>query len=101
MVNFELPPRRPPPPQVDAAEFLALRTIVMYLILDMGANREASGTGAGQRWINYVAVRCQEALLSADVEGDDSAERIRRKAMEHVNHILGSIKFPNVRGDTN
>jgi hypothetical protein len=92
------PPRQPP--RVDAAEFIALRTIVMSLVAIMADQHEASGLGTAQGWINHIAAGCQEWLLAADIEASDP-ERIRREAVEHVNHILGGVRFPGDRDNSN
>jgi hypothetical protein len=85
------PPRKPP--QVDAAEFIALRAIVMGLVATIAGLREASGRGPVQDWINHLSACCQESC------GD--TERMRREAVEHVNHILGGIAFPANRDNAN
>jgi hypothetical protein len=96
------PPPRPPPPTINPAEFIALRTIVMSLVATMANQYEESGAGIAQEWINHIAAHCQEAILAADISinGGD-AERMRREAMEHVNHILGGIRPAIERGDHN
>jgi hypothetical protein len=48
----------------------------------------------------YVAACCQESILAADISGGNP-ERMRREAMEHVNHILGGIRPAIERGDHN
>jgi hypothetical protein len=97
-----LPPR-PPPPTINPAEFIALRTIVMSLAATMANQYEESGAGIAQEWINHIAARCQEAILAGDISISDGSnpERMRREAMEHVNHILGGVRFPLERGDQN
>jgi hypothetical protein len=100
MSHFVPPPRRRPP-QVDAAEFLALRTIVMSLVATIASLREASGSGTAQDWINHISACCQEALLAADVGDGGDPERLRREAMEHINHILGGVGFPTDRDNSN
>ena len=92
------PPRKPP--QVDAAEFIALRAIVMGLVATIAGLREASGRGPTQDWINHLSACCQESLLAVDIEGGDT-ERMRREAVEHVNHILGGIAFSANRDNAN
>jgi hypothetical protein len=98
--DFFTPPSRPPPPTINAAEFIALRTIVMKLVATMASQYEESGAGIAQDWINHVAACCQESILAADISGGNP-ERMRREAMEHVNHILGGIRPPIERGDQN
>jgi mannose/fructose-specific phosphotransferase system component IIA len=70
----------------------------MSLVATMASQYEESGAGIAQDWINRVAVCCQEAILAADISGG-SPERMKREAMEHVNHILGGVRFPIERGD--
>jgi hypothetical protein len=97
------PPRPRPPPTINPAEFIALRIIVMSLVADTACHYEASGAGPAQNWINHIAVCCQEALLAADISVSDGhdLERMRREAMEHVNHILGGVRFPIDRDNAN
>jgi hypothetical protein len=95
-----VPPKPRQPPRIDAAEFIALRTIVMSLVATIAGQHESSGRGTAQGWINHIAAGCQEALLAADFEASDP-ERIRREAVEHVNHILGGVPFPGDRGNSN
>lgn len=97
-----VPPYRPPPPiTVDAAEFMALRTIVMALVAELAGRHEASGRGTPQSWINYLAVCCQEAILDSKMTASDGRdlEGMRRRALEHVNHILGGVRFPKEGND--
>jgi hypothetical protein len=101
-IRRPLPPP-PRPPTINAAEFIALRTIVMSLVATMASQYEESGAGIAQEWINHIAARCQEAILAADISisrGGD-IERMRREAIEHVNHILGGVRFPIERDDCN
>jgi hypothetical protein len=98
-VRPPLPPK-PPPPTINPAEFIALRTIVMSLVATMACHHEESGAGIAQDWINHIAACCQEAILAADISGGNP-ERMRREAMEHVNHILGGVCFPVERGNHN
>jgi hypothetical protein len=95
-----VPPKPRQPPRIDAAEFIALRTIVMSLVATIAGQHESSGRGTAQGWINHIAAGCQEALLAADIEASDP-ERIRREAVEHVNHILGGVRFPGDRDNSN
>ncbi len=93
-----LPPPQERIPHVNHAEFLALRTIVMSLVGTMASLREGSGAGPAQDWINDISVRCQEALLAADISGGSDPEGLRREAMKNVNHILGGV-IPAKRDD--
>lgn len=96
-------PLPPKPPTINAAEFIALRTIVMGLVATMASQYEESGAGIAQEWINHFSARCQEAILAGDISISDGSnpERMRREAMEHINHILGGVRFPIKRGDQN
>jgi hypothetical protein len=70
----------------------------MSLVATMAGQYEESGAGIAQDWINYISACCQEAILTADISGGNP-ERMRREAMEHVNHILGGVRFPIKRGN--
>ena len=94
------PPPRPQPPTINPAEFIALRTIVMSLVATTAAKYKESGAGSAQDWIDHIAACCQEAILVADISGGNS-ERMRREAVEHVNHILWGVSFPIERGNQN
>jgi hypothetical protein len=85
---------------INPAEFIALRTIVMSLVATMAGRHEESGAGFAQDWINHIAACCQESILAANISGGNP-ERMKREAMEHVNHILGGVRFPIERGDHN
>ncbi len=69
----------------------------------MASQYEESGTGVAQEWINHFSARCQEAILAGDISisNGSNPERMRREAMEYVNHILGGVRFPIERGDKN
>jgi hypothetical protein len=98
-----VPPKPRQPLQVDAAEFIALRTIVMSLVATMASQHEALGGGTAQGWINRIAASCQEDILAASIIASDGRdlEGLRREAMEHVNHILGGVRFPGDRDNSN
>ena len=102
-MNNLVPPKPRQPIQVDAAEFIALRTIVMDLATTLAKQNEASGRGPAQDWINRLSASCQEAILSADIAASDGrdTEGLRREAVEHVNRILGRINFSGNRDNAN
>lgn len=91
---FDPPPKRPPVVP-SAAEVLALRVMVMRLVSIMAEESERSGGGIAQSWINRFAASCADVILAADMPaaGGGDVERLRREALDQINHILGDIKF--------
>jgi hypothetical protein len=90
---FEPPPPPRPIELIDPSEFIALRTIVAAMVALMATEYEKSTGSSAQGWINRVAVECHQAIRSAEIGAADP-ERIRSKAVDYVNHILGGITFP-------
>jgi hypothetical protein len=89
----------PPPPQtltVDAAEFVALRTIVMVTLSFLADRAEKDGGPQAQRWINSVGEVAAEAVKGASIQDDNERELdgLKKRAADHVNSILAGIKFP-------
>jgi hypothetical protein len=95
-----IPPPPRPPITSNPSELLALRFIVMSLVAIRADEYEKSGSGPAQSWINQLAVLCNEAITISPLDGRD-VERMRRETLEHVNHILGGIRFPRQRDNTN
>jgi hypothetical protein len=92
---FDPPPKRPPLVP-SAAEVLALRVMVMRLVSIMAEESERSGGGIAQSWINSFAASCADVILAADMPAADGGdERLRREALDQINHIVGDIKFPS------
>jgi hypothetical protein len=79
---------------IDPAEFIALQTIVMTIIGMMAAQSKQLGGIPEQTLIDTMAIACTDAIRNAQIDLPDS-ERIRRDAMDHVNHMLGGIRFPS------
>jgi len=101
---FIKPYRKPPPPQtVDAAQFLALQTIVMCLVAESANNFKELGYGNPQDWINHIAAISQDAIVNSKPRATDGSQVdiLRRSAMKHVNSILGAINFPSTKLDGN
>jgi hypothetical protein len=102
---FPFPIAPPPNPQkieVDAAEFLALRVIVMACATHLACEAEKSTGVAAQSWINDLSALCQESILASNIgEGDDRerGKRLASRAVEHINRILGGIRLPAPNGD--
>jgi hypothetical protein len=93
--NSYVPSPPPRPLAVDPAEFLALETIVMTLVLSLAREEERSAGGAGQAWINRIAEVCARALSKADMPASDarSAERFRGEALAKLGDLLGAISL--------
>jgi hypothetical protein len=90
------PPSLPPLITIDPAEFIALRAIVMALVGAVAAQNEGLGGAPAQTWINNVAIRCTDAIRTAKIKMSDlDAEGLRRKTLDHVNSILGGVRFPS------
>jgi hypothetical protein len=96
-----IPPPRKTEITVDAAEFTALRVIVMAVVADE-ANRNSASTGTdAQLWINDLSVRCQESILRAPftgIEDREAGERFKTKVLEKINSILAGVL---IAGDRN
>jgi hypothetical protein len=95
-----IPPPKSPTIEVSASELLALRAIVMGLVAVMADAYEKSGGGPAQTWINDFAVACADAITRGDIAGE-AAERMRREALEHIDNILGGVRFPPQRDKSN
>jgi hypothetical protein len=93
--NSYVPSPPPRPLAVDPAEFLALETVVMTLVLALAREEERSAAGAGQSWINRIAEVCARALSKADIPATDarSAERFRTEALAKLGDLLGAISL--------
>ena len=63
----------------------------------MAEESERSGGGIAQSWINRFAASCADVLRDANMSAADGGdvERLRREALDQINHILGDIKFPS------
>ena len=83
------------PLAVDPAEFLALETIVMTLVLALAREEERSAAGAGQAWIDKIAEVCARAMSKAGIPAGDarSAERFRTEALAKLGDLLGRISL--------
>ena len=88
-------PTPPRPLAVDPAEFLALETIVMTLVLALAREEERSAAGAGQAWIDRIAEVCARAISKADIPTSDapSAGRFRTEALAKLGDLLGGISL--------
>jgi hypothetical protein len=62
-----LPPPKKEYPQVDAAEFSALRIIVMTLIGLEAYKQEELGHGSAQSFINLIGELSSESVIGADI----------------------------------
>jgi hypothetical protein len=83
---------------INAAEFTALRTIVMALVADIAVTQG----GNAQDWINKLSVRCQAAILASEVTiGNDrqAGKRLKSEVLKHINNILGGIRIPRNSDD--
>lgn len=88
-----VPQPRQPQANIDPAEFVALRVIVVALVA-IEANRfEAAGNGPAQNLLNELSTICQNSIIEGS-GGNPDLERVRASALEYVNRILGSISFP-------
>jgi hypothetical protein len=88
-------PEPPRPLAVDPAEFLALETIVMTVVLALAREEERAAAGAGQAWIDRIAEVCARAMSKADMPASDarSAERFRSEALAKLGDLLGGISL--------
>jgi hypothetical protein len=101
---FKLPFNLPPPSPVqqtltiDAAEFVALRTIVMVILSLSATQEERSGGQQAQKWINSISEVAIGAIRTSSITDDSGREleRLKARAADHVNRILGGIKFPKI-----
>jgi hypothetical protein len=87
---------------IDPSEFLALRVVVGVLIGMLAKKDEPSTGQPAQQFVNSLSELCQEALLTAtfsDVRLD--ADKLRRDAIEHVNKIVGTVRFDDNRTGSN
>jgi hypothetical protein len=103
MTHYVTPPPMPPSTlTVDAAEFLALRTIVMAMVAHAADQAEKSGGPQAQRWINNMAEKAAEAIKAASVRDDNGRELegLKLRAADQVTKILAGINFPKIN-DTN
>ncbi|MEJ0093613.1 MAG: hypothetical protein WDN46_09285 [Methylocella sp.] len=94
------PSLAPPHPMaitIDVTEFIALRTIVMALATIMAVELEQAGGATAQSWINGIAEICADAILESEMTVPDgrNVESMRRRAIDHLNAILGGIRFPS------
>ena len=99
-----IPPYRPPSQaSINPAEFIALRTIVMSMVCVTAAEFERASGQSAQSFINNLAITSAEAISKADIITPDgrNMEGIRSKALDHVNNILGGIRFPREGDKTN
>ena len=97
-----VPPPPPPTLTIDAAEFVALRTIVMVLLSVVADRTEKAGGPQAQRWINNIAEVAAEAIKKSSVTDDSGRELdgLKGRAADYVNKILAGIKLPKI-DDTN
>lgn len=97
-------PSAVPPPKVnritiDAAEFTALKLIVMACVAHLANDTQASTGVPGQNWVNGLSVALQEAVLSSDIlpgEDQQTADRFSAKVLKQINNILGAIRLSPV-----
>jgi hypothetical protein len=96
-----VPRPKSPSLSIDTAEFIALRVVVGILIGVLGKKEEVlTGQPAGQ-FLNSLSALCQEALLNATFDGPLDADKLRRDAIEHVNKIVGTVRFDDDRTGSN
>ena len=86
-----------PPFTIDAAEFIALRTLVTAILSGMSWQIEQTRSGAGQTWINEVSAVCQDALLNCDIGVGSRSDDLRRDSMNYLNEMLKSVSIPSER----
>ena len=91
------PTSQVPPFTIDAAEFIALRTLVTAILSGMAWQIEQGKSAAGQTWINEVSAVCQDAVLSSDIGVGSRSDDLRRDALEHLNDMLKSVSIPSER----
>jgi hypothetical protein len=83
-----------PPIVIDPTEYAAVTVLLRAAIAAIAGNREISGPGGGQEWINSISAACQTAIQSADISADlpsGDIEVFRRKTMEHINRMLAGL----------
>lgn len=91
------PTSQAPPFTIDAAEFIALRTLVTAILSGMAWQIDQTKSGAGQTWINEVSAVCQDALLNCDIGVGSRSDDLRRDSMDHLNDMLKSVSIPSER----
>jgi hypothetical protein len=82
---------------IDAAEFIALRTLVTAILSGMAWQIEQAKSGDGQTWINEVSAVCQDALLNSDIGVGSRSDDLRRDSLEQLNDMLKSVSIPSER----
>jgi hypothetical protein len=70
-----------------------VRTIVVVLVGALAGHFERSGVSAAQDWINGIAEVCANAINAAEFTGFPDAEKAKSEAVDHVNNILGGVRF--------
>lgn len=90
----------PPKIEIDAAEYMALKTIVMILASLSAAKYEEQTGHQAQEWINNVATQAAGAISTSTTENisKEREDRLKERAISAINHILGGIKFPPIEG---
>jgi hypothetical protein len=101
---ISVPPYRPkdPSPEIDRAEIVALRMLVMALIAASANEYERSGGGMAKVRMDAIADAARQAINMATVTGDaDAFDRLRRRVIDHINTMFDAIRPPGVGNDAN
>jgi hypothetical protein len=89
-------PAEPAQIATDPAEIIALRTLVQALIAVLAT--QTSTDREAQLFLNSFSAECQKALLSTNLIAPDGRdlETVRQRAIDHVNDMIGGIRFNKI-----
>jgi hypothetical protein len=95
-----MPPPRPEPLTINAAELTALRIIVVSLVAAVAKDQELKDGVQAQLWVNSIAEIAADAAAGGEYKSSDgrNIEGFKEKVLENVIGILRSINFPKVEG---
>jgi hypothetical protein len=90
--NIPLPPADKQPPQVNVAEFLALRTIVQEMLATMAAQEDSQVPGAALPWLSHIRDRCCGVVDYASITGigfsPAEIEILRASTLRHIENFF-------------
>ena len=79
-----------------APENMAMRVILCAMVTLLAEAQKANGGKPAQAWVNDLAVICQELILEADINVDDSigfnVDKFRAEAVANVSYILSDVR---------